>query len=187
MKRIIIGITGASGVIFGIKILEALKGKVESHLIITKHAKELITLETSYNINQVSSLGNYVYDNDRLTAPIASGTFKTEGMIILPCSIKTLSAIANSFCDSLLIRAADVTLKEKRKLVLGVRETPFHFGHLELMMKISEIGGIIFPPLPAFYFKPQTIDDIINHIVGKILDLFQIDYKYLKRWEGINI
>ncbi len=187
MKRLVIGITGASGSIYGIRLLEAIKGKVETHLILTQTAKEIITIETSYDIDSVMGLVSFVHDNDDLMSPISSGSFKTDGMVIIPCSIKSLSAVANSYNESLLARAADVTLKECRKLVLSVRETPFHIGHLKLMVKITENGGVIIPPIPAFYHKPETISDLIDHTVGKILDFLEIEHSLYKHWEGINI
>ena len=187
MKRLVIGITGASGSIYGIRLLEAIKGKVETHLILTQTAKEIITIETSYDIDSVMGLVSFVHDNDDLMSPISSGSFKTDGMVIIPCSIKSLSAVANSYNESLLARAADVTLKECRKLVLSVREKPFHIGHLKLMVKITENGGVIIPPIPAFYHKPETISDLIDHTVGKILDFLEIEHSLYKHWEGINI
>ena len=186
MKRIVVGITGASGSIYGIRLLEAIEGKVESHLIISQAAKDIITIETSYNVGDVMKLASYVHNINNLTSPISSGSFQTDGMVIIPCSMKSLSAVANSYADSLLIRAADVTLKERRTLILAVRETPFHLGHLELMTKVVHMGGIIFPPIPAFYHKPETIDDIIHYSIGKILDVLGIEHTLFKRWEGID-
>lgn len=186
MKRIVVGISGSSGSIYGIRMLEALKGKVESHLIISQAAKDNISRETSYTIDDVINLATFTYDNDNLTAPISSGSFQTDGMVVIPCSIKSLSAIANSYNESLLSRAADVTLKERRKLILAVRETPFHLGHLNLMTRVTEMGGIICPPIPAFYHEPETIDDVINHSIGKILDILDIEHSLFKRWEGIK-
>lgn len=183
MMRLIIGITGATGPIYGIRLLEALKKEgAETYLIITPTAKEIIPQETSYSIKKVERLAHEAYDDGNLGAPISSGSFKTDGMIILPCSIKSLSAIAHSYNANLLTRAADVTLKERRKLVLVVRETPLHEGHLELMLKVSRMGGIILPPIPAFYHHPKTIDDLINQTVGKVLDLFGIDHNLFERW-----
>jgi 4-hydroxy-3-polyprenylbenzoate decarboxylase len=168
---------------YGIRLLEALKKEgAETYLIITPTAREIIPQETSYSIKKVERLAHEVYDDGNLSAPISSGSFKTDGMIILPCSIKSLSAIAHSYNANLLTRAADVTLKERRKLVLVVRETPLHEGHLELMLKVSRMGGIILPPIPAFYHHPKTIDDLINQTVGKTLDLFGIDHNLFERW-----
>jgi len=184
MKRIIIGISGASGAIYGIRMLEALKGRVESHLIISEAARETISLETSYEVPQIEEMATCVHDIKDFTAPISSGSFQTDGMVIIPCSIKSLSAVANSYNDNLIARAADVTLKERRRLVLVVRECPLHAGHLNLMLRASEIGAIVFPPVPGFYIKPKTLDDIINHTVGKILDLFGIEHTLFRRWQG---
>ena len=184
MKRIIVGITGASGVIYGIRALEALQGKVETHLIISEAAKKTISLETAWEVARIEAMASVVHDDRNLAAAISSGSFRTDGMVILPCSIKTLSAVANSFNETLITRAADVCLKERRKLVIAVRETPLHTGHLRLMLQASETGAIVFPPVPGFYSKPATVDDIINHSVGKILDLFEIEHALFKRWTG---
>ena len=181
--RLIIGISGATGPIYGIRLLEVLKKKgTETHLIITSPAKKIVLQETSYSIKKVESLVHAVYDDEDLGAPISSGSFKTDGMIIIPCSIKSLSSIAHSYNVNLLTRAADVTLKEARKLVLVVRETPLHQGHLELMFQASRMGAIILPPIPAFYHDPKTIDDLINQTVGKTLDLFGINHRLFERW-----
>lgn len=184
MKKIIIGITGASGVIYGIRALQALQGKAETHLIISTAAQKTIALETTWAIADIEAMASIVHDDRNLAAAISSGSFRTDGMIILPCSIKTLSAVANSFNDNLIARAADVCLKERRKLVLAVRETPLHTGHLRLMLQASETGAIVFPPVPGFYSKPASVDDIVNHSVGKILDLFDIEHELFKRWTG---
>ncbi len=182
-KRIIIGITGASGVIYGIEILKELtKEDLETHLIITESGKKNIILETDYSVRDVESMANKVYDNDDLAAPLASGSFLTSGMIVAPCTIKTLSGIANSYSDNLLVRAADVTLKEKRKLVLLVRETPLHKGHLNLMSMAADMGAHILPPIPSFYHHPKTIDDIIHQTIGKVFDYFGIEHNLFKRW-----
>jgi 4-hydroxy-3-polyprenylbenzoate decarboxylase len=181
--RLIVGISGATGSIYGVRLLEILKKKrIETHLIITTTAKKIILQETSYSIEGIKNLASYVYDNEDLDASISSGSFKTDGMVVIPCSIKTLSGIAHSYNENLLIRAADVTLKERRRLILVVRETPLHQGHIEWMLQASRIGAILLPPMPAFYFQPKTIDDLINHTVGKVLDLFQIDHKLFERW-----
>jgi 4-hydroxy-3-polyprenylbenzoate decarboxylase len=182
-KRIIVGITGASGVIYGIRILEELKNKdYEVHLIITEIAKQNILYETDYDVAHVENLADKVYENSNMGAAIASGSFLNNGMIIAPCSIKTLSGVSNSYNDDLLIRSADVALKEKRKLVLLVRETPIHLGHVKLMENVMQMGGIILPPVPAFYHKPKTINDIVNHTVGKVFDLFEIEHNLFNRW-----
>jgi 4-hydroxy-3-polyprenylbenzoate decarboxylase len=185
-KGLIVGISGASGAIYGIRLLEVLKKlNIPTHLIISRAAERTIELETDYSIDRVKESATVCYDLDDIAAPISSGSFKgTMGMVILPCSIKTLSALANSFNVNLLIRAADVTLKERRKLVVAVRETPLHRGHLELMLRLTDMGAILFPPVPAFYHKPETLEDIIQHSLGKILDLFDIDYPLFKRWSG---
>lgn len=183
MKRMIIGITGASGAIYGVRMLEVLSGLgVETHVAVTAPAAKTLSIETKYTLSHVESFASYTYDVADVGAPIASGSYPVDGMIIAPCSVKTLSAIANSYADNLLSRAADVTLKERRRLVLLVRETPLHEGHIELMAKVTRMGGIIMPPIPAFYHLPKTIDDLINHTVGKALDLFGIDARLFKRW-----
>ena len=182
-KRIIIGITGASGVIYGIEILKELTKKdLETHLIISESGKKNIILETDYSVRDVESMADKVYNNDDLAAPLASGSFLTSGMIVAPCTIKTLSGIANSYSDNLLVRAADVTLKEKRKLVLLVRETPLHKGHLNLMSMAADIGAHILPPIPSFYHHPKTIEDIIHQTIGKVFDYFGIEHTLFKRW-----
>ncbi len=182
-KRIAVGISGASGVIYGIKMLELLKKKgFETHLIISDAGKKNIELETSYKTVDVMGLASHCYDNSDMAAPLSSGSFLTEGMVVIPCTIKTLSGIANSFTDNLMIRAADVTLKEKRKLVLVVRETPLHKGHLKLMTTAADIGAYILPPIPSFYHQPKTIEDIINQTIGKIFDYLGIQHNLFKRW-----
>ena len=185
--RLIIGMSGASGVIYGIRLLEVLQkvAEVETHLVMSESAKMNIAIETDWAARDVKALADHVYSNKDIAATIASGSFKTDGMVIAPCSIKTLSAVANSDADSLLVRAADVILKERRRLVLVPRETPLHTGHCELLLKASRIGAIIAPPMPAHYIKPQTIDDLVNHHVGRVLDLFDLDPGLVKRWQGI--
>ena len=183
MKRLIVGISGATGAIYGIRLLEALfKSDVETHLVITEAAEQTILMETNRKVEDVKSLAKVAYDIKDLGGDISSGSFLSEGMVIIPCSIKSLSGIANSFNENLLIRAADVMLKERRKLVLAVRETPLHLGHIELMLQASRMGAILLPPIPAFYFHPKTIDDLINHTVGKILDLFNMNHHLFSRW-----
>ncbi len=185
MSRIIVGITGASGVIYGIRLLEVLRDlKVEAHLILTEAAQKNIQIETSFTVEDVERLAHEVHDVRDLAAPVSSGSFVTSGMVVAPCSIKTLSAIANSYNENLLVRAADVTLKEGRRLVLLVRETPLHLGHLELMVKAARMGAVIMPPVPAFYHSPKSLGDIVDHTVGKVLDLFGLDAKLFCRWEG---
>lgn len=186
VKKIIVAITGASGAIYGIRCLEALRrAEIESHAVISTSAEKTIEHETDYTVKDVKELCDVLYDVNDVGANISSGSFQVDGMIVSPCSIKTLSSIANSFNDNLISRAADVTLKERRKLVLMVRETPIHLGHLRLMEAVMEIGGIILPPIPAFYHKPVTVDEIVNHSVGKALDLFGIDAKLFERWNGL--
>ncbi len=183
-KRLIVGITGASGAIYGIRMLEALKGRVETHLVVTRWAERTIDIETSYPLSEVTSLASFVYDNEDLAARISSGTFPADGMVVIPCSIRTLSAVANSGCSTLLDRAADVTLKERRRLVLAVRETPYHIGHLRLMERATEMGAVILPPVPAFYFRPSTVGELVNHTIGKILDLYGIELELFRKWKA---
>lgn len=184
--RLIIGISGSSGVIYGIRLLEMLKAVegIETHLIMSSYARLNISIETDYTPQQVEALADVVHHNKNQAATISSGSFKADGMIVAPCSMKTLSAIVNSYADSLIVRAADVTLKERRKLVLMPREVPLHTGHCKLMYEASQLGAIIAPPMPAFYNKPKTIDDIINHSVARVLDLFDIDTDKTTRWGG---
>lgn len=183
MSKIVVGISGATGVIYGIRMLRTLfQLGVETHLVVTSSAIKNMLIETEYTMADLEPFASTIYDVDDVGAAIASGSFQIDGMVIAPCSIKTLSAVANSFNYNLLIRAADVNLKERRRVVLLVRETPLHEGHLDLMMKITRIGGVIMPPAPAFYHMPKTIDDIINQSVGKVLDLFGIDASLFKRW-----
>jgi 4-hydroxy-3-polyprenylbenzoate decarboxylase len=187
MKRIIVGITGATGVIYGIRLLEVLvELNTETHLVLSEAAKKNILLETDYTIEDIEKLASMVHGVGNMAASISSGSFKTDGMVVAPCTVKTLSGIAHSYNDNLIVRAADVVLKERRRLVLVVRETPLHKGHLEMMSKVADIGGIILPPIPAFYFKPKQIEDLIDHTVGKILDLLKIDHSLFKRWEGVR-
>ena len=183
MKKIIVGISGASGVIYGVRVLKAFaEVGVETHLITTQAGVKNLMIETKYGMKELKSMASHVHDVEDMGAPVASGSFKVDGMVIAPCSIKTLSAVANSYSHNLLVRAADVMLKERRKLVLLVRETPFHEGHLELMIKVTKMGGIILPPVPAFYHLPKTIEDLIDQTVGKVLDLFQIEHHLFNRW-----
>lgn len=188
-QKIIIGISGASGVIYGIRLLQLLADSdvVETHLVMSKAAQLTISQETDYAIKDVNALANHTYSANDIGAAIASGSFLTDGMIVAPCSIRTMSSIATGVTDNLLTRSADVILKEQRKLVLMVRESPFHLGHLRTMTQLAEIGAVIAPPLPAFYPNPSTLDDIINHSVGKVLDMFNIDMDVVKRWEGITV
>ena len=183
MKRLVVGISGATGAIYGIRLLEFLsKTDIEAHLVISEAAKKTIHLETSWKVEDVKALAHTCYDIRDVGADIASGSFLCEGMVVIPCAIKTLSGIAHSYNENLLIRAADVALKERRKLVVVVRETPLHKGHLKLMMTLADMGATILPPMPAFYCLPKTIDDIVDHAAGKVLDLFHIDHRLFKRW-----
>jgi flavin prenyltransferase len=182
IKRLVVGITGASGVIYGIRLLQAVHGTIETHLVISERAKQILSLETDMALGEAESLASFVYSDSDLSSPLASGSFITHGMIIVPCSIKTLSAVSNSYCGTLIARAADVNLKERRRVVLVVRETPLHLGHLRLMARVTEMGGVILPPVPAFYQEPKTIADIVDHTVGKVLDLFEIPHKLFRRW-----
>jgi 4-hydroxy-3-polyprenylbenzoate decarboxylase len=185
--RLVIGISGATGVIYGIRLLEVLRSHsdVQTYLVMSNPAKQTVILETSYKVEEVEALAYRVHSFHDLAAPIASGSFKAAGMVVIPCSMKTLSGIANSYDDNLLVRAADVTLKERRPLVLVARETPLHLGHLRMMERVVETGAILVPPMPAFYNKPQTVDDIVNQTVGRVLDLVGVAHEGLfRRWEG---
>ena len=184
---LIIGITGASGAIYGIRLLEVLSeiDKVETHLVISESGGKTIEHETGYTVEDVRGLADFCYHIDDVGAAIASGSFKRDGMIVAPCTVKTMAALANSYNENLLIRAGDVTLKERKRLVLMVRETPLHLGHLRNMERLTEMGAIIMPPVPAFYHKPKTIQDIIDHTVGKILDIFDIEHNLFQRWSGL--
>ena len=182
-KRIVVGISGASGVTYGVRLMSVLKDTdYETHLVISKSGELNIKIETDYDPNDVKSMADYVYDHKDVAASLASGSFLTEGMVVVPCTIKTLSGIANSYNENLLVRAADVTLKERRKLVLVVRETPLHKGHLRLMTQAADMGAHILPPVPSFYHMPKTIDDIINQTIGKIFDFMGIEHDLFKRW-----
>jgi 4-hydroxy-3-polyprenylbenzoate decarboxylase len=187
-RRIVVGVTGASGAVYGIRLLEALRGNdLEVHLVMSKPAERTIIEETDKSLQYVRELADVVHSVSNIGASIASGSFKSEGMVVAPCSIRTVSAIAYCLADNLLTRAADVILKERRKLVLLVRETPLHTGHLKALLQASESGALIMPPLPAFYSRPTSLDDIINHTVGRILDVFGIEHRLVKRWEGSNL
>lgn len=184
--RIIVGITGASGAIYGVRLLQVLSAtrEVETHLIISEAGAHTIEIETEYTAKSLRELADHNYKIEDMEASLASGSFLRDGMIIAPCSMKTLSALANSYGDNLLTRAADVTLKERGRLVLMVRETPLHLGHLKNMVAVTEMGGIILPPVPGFYHQPKTIQDIVDHSVGKALDLFHIQHNLFNRWAG---
>jgi len=184
---LIIGITGASGAIYGIRLLEVLSKieTVETHVVISKSGEETIEYETDHKLNDVKALANFTYDIDDVGASLSSGSFRRDGMIIAPCTIKTMSALANSYAENLIIRAGDVTLKERKPLVLVVREAPLHLGHLRSMVQLTEMGATIFPPVPSFYNKPKTIDDIVNSTIGRVLDLFDIKHHLSHRWSGL--
>lgn len=182
-QRLVIGISGASGIIYAIRLLQLLQSSgIETHLVVSKSAQLTRAAETDYTADQLHSLATVYYSVSDVGAAIASGSYPTSGMIIAPCSMRTLAEIASGVTSNLLTRAADVVLKERRRLVLMVRETPLHSGHLENMLKVSQLGGIIAPPVPAFYNHPQTLQDIIDHTVGRILDLFAIEVNCVKRW-----
>ncbi len=184
-RRLVVGISGASGTIYGIRILELLKKTdIETHLVMSKAAEMTMVYETDYKPKDVRALATINHPMADIGASISSGSFATMGMIVAPCSIKTMSEIATGVTSSLMSRAADVVLKEKRRLVLALRETPLHGGHLRTMTTLADIGAIVAPIVPAFYNKPKTVDDIVNHTVGRLLDLFGIETKMVKRWQG---
>ncbi|MFK3711138.1 UbiX family flavin prenyltransferase [Leclercia adecarboxylata] len=189
MKRLIVGISGASGAIYGVRLLQVLRdvADVETHLVMSQAARQTLSLETDYSLRDVQALADVVHDARDIAASISSGSFKTAGMVILPCSIKTLSGIVNSYTDTLVTRAADVVLKERRPLVLCVRETPLHLGHLRLMTQAAELGAVIMPPVPAFYHRPQSLDDVINQTVNRVIDQFDIELPddLFARWQGV--
>lgn len=183
--RIVVAISGASGAVYGIRALEALKKfRVETHLIVTAAAKETIHLETDRSIAEVKGLAAQTYRIDDLKARVSSGSFRTDGMVVIPCSMKTLGGIANGYADNLLLRAAEVTMKERRPLVLVVRETPLTLIHLENMARAARAGAVILPAMPAFYHRPKTISDLVDQVVGKVLDVLGIDHQLYGHWEG---
>ncbi|MCA1922877.1 MULTISPECIES: UbiX family flavin prenyltransferase [Buttiauxella] len=188
MKRLIVGISGASGAIYGVRLLQVLQQlpDIETHLILSNAARQTLALETDISLREVQALADVVHDARDIAASLSSGSFKTHGMVILPCSIKTLSGIVHSYTDGLLTRAADVVLKERRPLVLCVRETPLHLGHLRLMTQAAELGAVIMPPMPAFYHRPQSVQDIIDQTVNRVLDQFDIELPQdlFTRWNG---
>lgn len=184
-RRIVVGISGASGLIYGVRLLETLRrAEVETHLVLSKAAEMTLAYETDMKAKDVRDLADHFHPIGDIGASVSSGSFKTMGMIIAPCSIRTMSEIATGVTASLMSRAADVVLKERRRLVLALRETPLHTGHLRTMLQLSEMGAIVAPVVPAFYNKPKTIDDIVDHTVGRILDLFDIDSGVVKRWKS---
>ena len=181
--RLIVGVSGASGIVYGIRALEALHSLgIESHLVASKAAEMTLGYETDWSIRDFRAQADHVYKMPDVGAPIASGSFQTRGMLIAPCSVRTMSEIATGVTSSLLTRAADVVLKERRRLVLMVRETPFHLGHIRTMEALTEMGAVICPPLPAFYARPETIDDLVDQSVGRALDLFGLDWDGTRRW-----
>lgn len=184
-RRLIVGVSGATGAIYGVRILEILSkiDDVETHLVLTKAGKMTIQVETPYSVKDVETMADVVHDINNVGASISSGSFRTAGMVIAPCSMKSMSAIAHSLGGDLLVRAADVVLKERKKLVLVARETPLHLGHLEAMVALTRMGAVIFPPVPAFYHRPKTLDDVINQTVTRVLDQFDIDVKLFHRWD----
>lgn len=185
--KLILGITGASGIIYAIRLLETLKDTaIETHLIVSKSAQLARAVETSLSMDALNQLADYHYPVNDIGALLSSGSCKTLGMIIAPCSMRTLADIASGSTSNLLTRAADVSLKERRKLVLMVRETPLHLGHLRNMVQVTEMGGIIAPPMPAFYTQPTSLDDLINHTVGRVLDLFDLEAGLVKRWKEVR-
>ena len=188
MKRLIIGISGASGVIYGVRMLQVLQQvpEVETHLVMSQAARQTLALESDLTVREVQALADVVHDVRDIAASISSGSFKTEGMVILPCSMKTLSGIVHSYTDDLLTRAADVVLKERRRLVLCVRETPLHLGHLRMMTSAAELGAMIMPPVPAFYHRPESIQQIIDQTVNRVIDQFDISLPQdlFQRWQG---
>ena len=188
MKRIIVAITGASGAIYGVRALEELRAKdeIEVHLVISPSAARTLREETDFSMEQVQGLAHVVHNHKDIGASIASGSFRTDGMVVAPCSVKTLSGIAHCYAEDLIIRAADVCLKERRRLVLLFRETPLHAGHIALMDQATRMGAIIMPPIPSFYHRPQSIDDIVNQSVGRMLDLFEMSNDLVSRWAGSN-
>lgn len=187
ITRMIVGLSGSSGAIYGVRLVEVLARipDIETHLIISNGARATIEYETNYVPADVESWAEVIYEDDAIGAAIASGTFLTDGMVIVPCSIKTLSSVANSLNVNLITRAADVCLKERRRLVLVVRETPLHAGHLRLMAQVTEYGGVILPPVPGFYTRPQTVEEIVDHTIVKILDQFGLEAQLISRWSGL--
>ncbi|RMF08554.1 MAG: UbiX family flavin prenyltransferase [Alphaproteobacteria bacterium] len=185
--RLIVGISGASGAIYGIRLLQLLRQtNVETHLVVSRAARTTIAHETDFTVKDVEALAHVAYRPDDIGAAISSGSFVTMGMVIAPCSVRSLSEVASGVTSSLLTRAADVVLKERRRLVLMLRETPLHRGHVESMLKVTEMGGIVAPPVPAFYARPQSIDDVVDHSLGRVLDLFGIESGVVSRWQGVQ-
>ncbi|MDG6933399.1 MAG: UbiX family flavin prenyltransferase [Nitrososphaerota archaeon] len=185
--RLIVGISGGSGVIYGIRLLQVLKKlNVESHLIITTAGRETIRLETSFKLSEVEALATENYRIGDIASKLSSGSFRTDGMVIIPASMKTVGGIASGYADNLLLRAAEVTLKERRPLVLVPRETPLNLIHLENMVKVTQAGAVVLPAMPAFYQKPKSVDDLVDHIVGKVLDILGVEHDLYRRWTGVR-
>ncbi|GAM34883.1 flavoprotein [Talaromyces pinophilus] len=186
-RKIVVALTGATGAILGIQtLIELRKLNVETHLVISKWAESTIRYETDYTPQNIRALADYIYNINDLAAPISSGSFKADGMVVVPCSVKTLAAISNGYCDDLISRAADVMLKERRRVVLVLRETPLSEIHIRNMLQATQSGAVIFPPVPAFYIKPSHISDLVEHTVGRILDLFGLDTEQFERWNGFQ-
>jgi 4-hydroxy-3-polyprenylbenzoate decarboxylase len=186
MRRFVVGISGSTGAIYGVRLLEVLRAtpEVETHLVISAPGKRTLLAETDRTVKEVEALAHAVHDNRDIGSALASGSFRTAGMAVVPCSIKTLSALANCYSDTLIARAGDVMLKEGRPLVAVVRETPLHLGHLRQMAALAEMGGIILPPMPAFYLRPKTIADIVDHTVARILDRLGVEHRLVPEWQG---
>lgn len=182
-RRMVVGITGATGIVYGVRLLKALRQlEIESHLVVSKAGEMTRAYETEMSSEELRSLADVVYSPSDIAAPISSGSFRTMGMIVAPCSVRSMSDIAHGVTSGLISRAADVCLKERRRLVLMLRETPLHAGHLKSMLAITEMGGIVAPPVPAFYARPQSLDDMVTHTIGRVLDLFDLDLKAFPRW-----
>jgi flavin prenyltransferase len=188
VRRLVIGLSGASGIIYGIRLLELLReaAGVESHLIVSDAARRTIIEETDFSVGHVESLADRRYSNKDIGAAVASGSFKTDGMVIAPCSIKTAAAVAHCAADTLMARAADVTLKEGRPLILLVRETPLHLGHLRVLTALAEMGVVLLPPMPAFYHRPKQIEDLVNHTLARVLDRLGIVHTLVPEWQGMS-
>ncbi len=186
MSRLVVAISGASGSIYGIRILEILRGyrEVETHLVLSRSAKRTIVAETDWDVKDVEALADQKYDNADIGATLASGSFRTAGMVIAPCSIKTASGVAACYADNLIVRAADVTLKEGRPLIMLVRETPLHVGHLKVMLALAEMGAVVLPPMPAFYNRPKDLDDVVNHTIARVLDRLNLPQTLVAEWQG---
>ncbi len=186
VTRLVVGITGASGSIYGIRLLEILRAyrEVETHLVLSRSGKRTIASETDFEIKDVEALADHCYDNADIGATLASGSFRTGGMVIAPCSVKTASAVAACYADNLIVRAADVTLKEGRPLIMLVRETPLHVGHLKVMLALAEMGAVVLPPMPAFYNRPKELDDIVTHTIARVLDRLGLPQTLVAEWQG---